>query len=223
MKITAADGASVDFFGSAVALSADTALVGVPGDDDRGSSSGSAYIYKTAASGNGGVCPADAECGSGFCVDGVCCDTSCGAGDPNRCQACSVVAGAAVDGTCGPRAAGTLCRAATGACDVAETCNSTSTTCPADGFASASTVCRAAAGACDVAECCTGTSAACPADRFASASTVCRPAANDCDAAESCTGSSVTCPGNASRPDLSLCYGGLLGLPGVCLAGSCVL
>jgi hypothetical protein len=40
---------------------------------------------------------------------------------------------------------------------------------------------------------------------------------------ESCTGNAVACPSNQFTPDLSLCRGGLLGLPGVCLAHTCVL
>ncbi|WP_437904915.1 hypothetical protein WME95_42060 [Sorangium sp. So ce327] len=39
-------------------------------------------------------------CPSGHCVDGVCCDTACGGGDPSDCLACSVAAGAPADGTC---------------------------------------------------------------------------------------------------------------------------
>jgi hypothetical protein len=47
MKLTAEDGAAGDSFGSSVALSADgqTALIGVPSDDDRGLNSGSAYVF----------------------------------------------------------------------------------------------------------------------------------------------------------------------------------
>ena len=49
------------------------------------------------------------ECDLGLtCVDGVCCTTACGGGT-NDCQACSVAAGAAVDGTCGPRTTGATC------------------------------------------------------------------------------------------------------------------
>jgi hypothetical protein len=59
--------------------------------------------------------------------------------------------------------AGAICRTAAGACDVAETCNGTSTSCPADGFALASTSCTGASqdGACDndVADHCTDPSA----------------------------------------------------------------
>jgi hypothetical protein len=41
----AADGAMDDYFGDAVAVSGDTAVVGSPYDDDQGDSSGSAYVF----------------------------------------------------------------------------------------------------------------------------------------------------------------------------------
>ena len=45
-KITASDGAAHDDFGTSVAISADYAVVGAWEDDDAGSGSGSAYIFK---------------------------------------------------------------------------------------------------------------------------------------------------------------------------------
>jgi len=47
-KLTASDGVAGDFFGRSVSISGDglTAIVGANGDDDRGSNSGSAYVYK---------------------------------------------------------------------------------------------------------------------------------------------------------------------------------
>lgn len=48
----------------------------------------------------GAPCEEDAECESGFCSDGVCCDQACGAGNPDDCFACSAEAGASVDGLC---------------------------------------------------------------------------------------------------------------------------
>jgi len=45
IKLTASDAAAGDIFGSAVALSGNTAIVGAEGNDDYGSSSGSAYIF----------------------------------------------------------------------------------------------------------------------------------------------------------------------------------
>ena len=49
-KLTAADGASSDAFGSSVALSVDRAVVGAYYDDDRGTDSGSAYIFQRSGS-----------------------------------------------------------------------------------------------------------------------------------------------------------------------------
>src|SRR5207248_605112 len=84
--------------------------------------------------------------------------------------------------------AGTVCRSAAGACDVAAACTGTSPYCPTNSLKAAGTVCRPAAGACDVEETCTGTSAYCPANTFKTHSTVCRPAAGVCDVTETCTG-----------------------------------
>ncbi len=44
-KLTASDAASSDFFGYSVAVAGGTAVVGAYGDDDAGSSSGSAYVF----------------------------------------------------------------------------------------------------------------------------------------------------------------------------------
>jgi hypothetical protein len=51
----------------------------------------------------GASCSADSACKSGFCVDGVCCDSPC----EGPCRACSAAAkGAGPDGVCAPVAAG---------------------------------------------------------------------------------------------------------------------
>jgi hypothetical protein len=52
----------------------------------------------TVRSAPGDVCADQAECGSGFCVDGRCCNSACG----GPCEACSTAAMGAVDGTCTP-------------------------------------------------------------------------------------------------------------------------
>jgi hypothetical protein len=44
-KLLASDGAAGDVFGCSVAISGDFAIVGAFGDDDKGSDSGSAYIF----------------------------------------------------------------------------------------------------------------------------------------------------------------------------------
>ena len=45
-KILASDGAVSDLFGQSVAISGDYAIVGALGDDDNGSASGSAYVFR---------------------------------------------------------------------------------------------------------------------------------------------------------------------------------
>src|SRR2546426_1809021 len=131
--------------------------------------------------------------------------------------------------------AGTVCRPAAGVCDVAEACDGTSPTCPADVFLSAATQCRAAAGECDVAEFCPGNGATCPADGkqpggtactddgnpgtadtcdgtndacshpAGNAGSVCRASAGVCDLAESCDGVSTSCPADARAPAGTVC------------------
>ncbi|HXI60656.1 MAG TPA: HYR domain-containing protein, partial [Polyangia bacterium] len=155
--------------------------------------------------GRGGVCTTGADCGSGFCVDGVCCASACGGGDPTDCQACSVAAGGTTDGLCTPVSAAHVCRPSAGVCDAAETCDGSSLQCPANGFAPAGTGCRASAGVCDTAEVCTGSSAQCPADQLTAAGTICRAGAGACDVAEVCSGSSAACPPDALLSAGSVC------------------
>ena len=45
-KLNASDGAASDSFGHSVSLSGTSGLVGAPGDDDKGSGSGSAYLFR---------------------------------------------------------------------------------------------------------------------------------------------------------------------------------
>ncbi len=46
VKLTASDGAASDYFGYSVSLSGNSAIAGAHGDDDNGSSSGSAYVFR---------------------------------------------------------------------------------------------------------------------------------------------------------------------------------
>lgn len=165
-------------------------------------------------SGAGTPCTQASQCATGFCVDGVCCNSACGGGAAD-CQACSTAAGGPVDGTCSPLPGTAVCRAAAGICDVAETCTGSSATCPADVLEPTSTVCRAAAGICDVAEACTGTSAACPTDQLQPTGTVCRAASGECDLAELCAGTAA-CPADLYKPNGAPCSVGL------CSGGSCL-
>ena len=144
------------------------------------------------------ACTSNSQCATGFCVSGVCCDTACNGG----CGVCNL---AGHVGTCSAAPSTTVCRASSGACDVAETCNGTSLSCPTDAVAALGTVCRAAAGTCDVPETCDGTTKACPADGFAPSTTVCRASTGTCDAAETCTGTSAACPADGFAPTTTVC------------------
>jgi hypothetical protein len=68
-----------------------------------------------------GACRLPADCATGFCVDGVCCDSSCGGGVTTDCTACSKAAGASSDGTCGFVVDGYGC-SDSNACTVNDTC-----------------------------------------------------------------------------------------------------
>ena len=46
IKLTAVDGAAFDYFGESVAISGDTVIVGASLDDDKGTNSGSAYVFR---------------------------------------------------------------------------------------------------------------------------------------------------------------------------------
>jgi hypothetical protein len=98
-KLLAENGQPHDTFGHALALSGHRLVAGVPGDDTQGDAAGAVWLY--AVRGEGGApCTQADGCLSGYCVDGVCCDGPCGASATNDCEACSVTAGAAIDGTC---------------------------------------------------------------------------------------------------------------------------
>jgi hypothetical protein len=84
-------------------------------------------------------------------------------------------------------------------CDIAESCDGVSNTCPAD--AKSNAVCRPSAGDCDVAESCNGVSNVCPPDGFKSSTVECRASPEPCNVAEFCTGSSATCPPDTGAPD----------------------
>jgi cysteine-rich repeat protein len=120
------------------------------------------------------------------------------------------------------KASGTECRVAAGACDVAESCDGTSTSCPTDGVKASGTECRASAGACDLAENCDGTSPACPTDAVKTAGTECRASTGVCDLAEICDGSSGVCPTDVFQASGTECRAasGACDLPESCTGAS---
>lgn len=160
----------------------------------------------------GSACGTAADCTDGFCTDGVCCNVACdGPGGPD-CLACSIAAGATVDGTCGPVEAGTVCRASTGTCDAEDTCDGTATTC-ADVSAAGGTPCSdglacngaetcasgqctpAATPTCDDSDVCTADSCADPSGCTNTPIPNCCQDADDCDDSDACT--SDLCTANA--------------------------
>ncbi|MCK5052305.1 MAG: T9SS type A sorting domain-containing protein [Candidatus Cloacimonetes bacterium] len=59
MKLTASDGATLDYFGNSVCISGDYAVIGAYGDSDYGPASGSAYFYENL---NSAVIPSSVQC-----------------------------------------------------------------------------------------------------------------------------------------------------------------
>ncbi len=100
--------------------------------------------------GNATACSGNDQCLSGFCVDGACCDSACGGGAAD-CQACSVAAGAALDGTCGP----VICQAAD-VCHLAGTCDATVGACSTPPAPSGTACGPSLGGFCDGAGACVG-------------------------------------------------------------------
>lgn len=210
-KLRAGDVTAERAFGNSVSLSGDTALVGAPWDEDGGYRAGAAYVFAFREE-NGSACSLDANCNSGFCRDGVCCDSDCGAGVASDCQSClAAQTGQAIDGTCDAILSGAhTCRPGSGdACDPDELCDGNMTTCPDDAFEPSTTVCRAGSGdVCDLDELCPGAAgAACPADIPDSAAGcgTCADGACDTDetpptsAADADEGCGCALPGRASR------------------------
>ena len=171
---------------------------GAPSVHDGGAGGGTGG-GAVAPSALGDACGSGASCSSGFCVDGVCCNTSC----TGQCEACAASRTGQLNGACAPLPNGGTCRASAGACDVAEVC--TNGVCAADALVDAGVTCRAATGVCDLAERCDGASAACPSDVLIDAGTECHASSGSCDPAEVCTGSTGACPSDQRAASGTVC------------------
>ncbi|HVJ20918.1 MAG TPA: hypothetical protein VM686_36160 [Polyangiaceae bacterium] len=189
-------GGAVDSHGASIAALPERVLAAYSHyDSTPGAQSDRVFTRLISGLPAGAACSIDDDCASDSCADGVCCDSACGDSDVNDCQACSVAAGATIDGVCEPIEPGAECRPAAGPCDWSESCDGVSSACPEDLFEVAGTVCRAEVpGGCDAPEVCSGSAAECPDDVLAQVGTVCRDSLGVCDPAESCTGSSASCP-----------------------------
>lgn len=143
------------------------------------------------------ACAVDSDCDDGDACNGV---ESCITGEcsPGTALSCDDGKACTAD-SCDPQsgcvnalvAAGTVCRAASGLCDAAESCNGVDETCPADGVLAAGTSCRADSGDCDLADSCDGSSKLC-ADLFDPSGTSCDGGAGTCDSAGRCSSAQST-------------------------------
>ena len=165
-------------------------------------------------------------------VASVCGDGVLDAGE--QCDDGGTAAGDCCSATCQFESAITSCRAAAGACDLAETCDGTSAICPSD--EKLTSVCRTAAGECDVAESCDGVTDTCPSDQFdpvlcddgvyCNGDETCNAGLCETGSPPLCTGSTPLCDeaiGNCSAclVDLDCSNGAFCDGTEICNAGVC--
>jgi len=229
LKLTASDGASGDLFGTSLALSGDNALIGAYRDDNKGSDSGTAYLFTRSGTTWAQRWRSAAKDGLpkdyfGFAValDGLRGVVGASGADAAykddgavyvedffTLKVNGAVCSAAkeckssfcVDGVCCDSACG---GANSNDCKTCKKALGAS----ADGVCSPvpkGVTCRAAVSSCDVDEKCDGTLSACPANKLRPQGSVCRVANGLCDKAETCTGSAPGCPADAKKASGHVC------------------
>lgn len=157
------------------------------------------------------TCASPADCASGFCVDGYCCDTACGGGAPFDCQACNV---AGAQGVCTLLSAGTVCRAAMSACDAPEACPGNAAACPADAQ-------QPDGAACNDGDLCTQGDT-CQAGACVSGSPVVCTALDACHVPGTCSPATGLCT-NPAKPNGAVCDdGNLCTQTDSCQGGTCL-
>ncbi|MFI5298144.1 MAG: FG-GAP repeat protein, partial [Polyangiales bacterium] len=199
LELLASDGATNDHFGGSLAMSGTTAIIGAP---TKNSTAGAAYVFTVDAT--GASCATPSACASGFCVDGVCCNTACTA----TCMACATAYTGQPNGTCfdtlnglAPHAdcPGSSCASGTLSNNV---CNG-------------SGLCRANTAQCAPYIC--GGTVAC--------STTCNPAHGNADCASGAYCSGTSCVDQAASGSAcsaaDQCISGVCSADGVCCATAC--
>ncbi|OQR80893.1 hypothetical protein ACHHYP_17082 [Achlya hypogyna] len=166
-------------------------------------SKGQCDIAET-CSGTSGVCPLDTFASTSTKCTGTCNGNPCDAQD--LCDGKGNCVDVFLPST-------TVCRAAKGQCDAAETCTGTSGFCPADAFATSKTTCTGTSNGnpCDGTDVCDGKGNC--VDMFLSSTTVCRASKGQCDVAETCSGTSGQCPKDTFACSTTKCTGTCNGNP----------
>lgn len=133
---------------------------------------------------DGDSCSADTECESGFCTDGVCCQSACGGG-VDDCQACHGPATGGADGLCLPNTVGSACGSASTECSGQDTCDGAGT-CVINDFA-AGTSCGNIGNDCSAQDTCDG-SGLCEVNDFGVGVACGDPTNTECNGADLCDG-----------------------------------
>ena len=164
--------------------------------------------------GLGAACSSASRCQSGFCVDGVCCNQPCNAG---QCDACSRTAGASADGYCiaitaacddglrcttNDRCEGGVCRGAPVVCDGGNQCTQGGSCDPATGQCTASVPLPNGA-SCDDGNLCTRADS-CQDGQCVGANPVLCPTAGPCELVLACDPALGRCP-ITLKPEGSWC------------------
>ncbi len=136
---------------------------------------------------NGAACVNDSTCASGFCVDGYCCESACGGGATDDCQACATSLTSVANGRCAPVAAGSACGDSTD-----DTCRNPDQ-CDATGSCQANdepvgTVCGGAGVECRNPNTCNAAGACAPGSSVADGSPCGSSVDTVCDGADTCSG-----------------------------------
>ena len=198
-----------------------------------------AELYAPTFAPPGAACMGPGDCQSGFCADGVCCTTACNGGS---CDACSVTAGAAVNGTCklftGPACndgdsctktdscqAGVCTGGNPVICAVPDQCHATSVCSPATGVCANSA--KANGTACDDGNACTQSDTCQSGICSSGAAVICAPpdqchtAGGSCDPIKGCT--SAAKPDGAACDDGNACTQADTCQAGICAGGTAVI